>query len=75
VDTTEGDDKTGMLDYGYRSKCCEAPIRMGQKKIRKTNQIVKVWICCECKTKDVDIIPFSGIQSQSTSRARILKSG
>lgn len=45
-----------MLDYGYRSKCCKAPIRMGTKKITKTNQKIKVWVCCTCGTKDVDII-------------------
>lgn len=46
-----------MLDYGYRSKCCKAPIKMGTKKITKTNQKIKVWVCCTCGTKDVDIIP------------------
>lgn len=29
---------------------------MGEKKIRKTGQVIKVWICCVCKTKDVDVI-------------------
>lgn len=45
-----------MLDYGFRSKCCKAPIRMGKKKIRKTGQLITVWICCACKMKDVDVI-------------------
>jgi hypothetical protein len=45
-----------MLDYGYRSKCCKAAIRMGKKKIRKTGQEIRVWICCACGTKDCDII-------------------
>lgn len=45
-----------MLEYGYRSKCCKAPIRMGTKKVKKTNQKIKVWVCCACSTKDVDII-------------------
>jgi hypothetical protein len=45
-----------LLDYGFRSKCCNAPIRMGNKKITKTKETIKVWICCSCKTKDVDII-------------------
>lgn len=45
-----------MLDYGYRSKCCLAPIRVGQKKIKRTGQKITVWVCCECKTKDVPII-------------------
>ena len=46
-----------MLDYGYRSKCCKAPIRMGLKKLKKSNQKVRVWVCVVCETKDVDIIP------------------
>lgn len=45
-----------MLDYGYRSKCCKAAIRMGMKKVKKTNEKVHVWVCCNCGTKDVDII-------------------
>ena len=48
---------TFLLDYGFRSKCCKAPIKMGKKKIKKTGQIIDVWICCTCKTKDVDVIP------------------
>lgn len=43
-------------DNGYRSKCCKAPIRVGRKKVKKLRQEVMVWICCACKTKDVDII-------------------
>lgn len=45
-----------ILDYGYRSKCCLAPIRVGKKKVRKTGDVVQVWVCCACKTKDVNII-------------------
>ena len=45
-----------MLDYGYRSKCCKAPIKMGKKKIKKLNQEIKVWVCVRCKTKDCEII-------------------
>lgn len=29
---------------------------MGKKKITKTNEVINVWICCACKTKDVDVI-------------------
>lgn len=46
-----------MLDYGYRSKCCKAALRMGTKKLKKSNQKVRVWVCVSCGTKDVDIIP------------------
>lgn len=45
-----------MLDYGYRSKCCLAPIRVGRKKIRKTNEVITVWVCCICKSKDIRLI-------------------
>lgn len=46
-----------MLDYGYRSKCCFAPIRVARKKIRKTQEIVTVWQCISCMTKDCQILP------------------
>lgn len=54
-----------MLEYGFRSKCCKAPIRMGTKKLTKTNETVKVWICCACKTKDVDIISKEDAKAES----------
>jgi hypothetical protein len=46
-----------MLDYNYRSKCCFAPIRLGRKTVKKTNQKILIWICCKCGERDVDIIP------------------
>jgi len=30
---------------------------MGLKKLKKSNQKVRVWVCVVCETKDVDIIP------------------
>lgn len=45
-----------MLDYGYRSKCCKAALRQGLKKVKKSNQKIRVWVCVSCGTKDVDII-------------------
>ncbi len=56
-----------MLDYGFRSKCCKAPIRMGTKTIKKTNLKTKIWICCNCSTRDVDIITLEEAQSQTDS--------
>jgi hypothetical protein len=53
-----------MLDYNYRSKCCFAPIRMGTKKIKKTNQKILIWICCKCGGRDVDIIPKDTVLDQ-----------
>lgn len=44
------------LDYGYRSKCCYAPIRFGFK-LNKTTGIKKqIMICTRCTTRDVDIV-------------------
>lgn len=48
-----------FLDYGSRSKCCYAPIRLGKKKIKKSKVEVKIWICCKCGTRDVDIVDYS----------------
>jgi len=45
-----------LLDYGYRSKCCLAAIRVGTKKIKKLDKKITVWVCCLCGTKDVAII-------------------
>ncbi len=45
-----------MLEYGYRSKCCKAPLRMGLKKLKKSEQKIRVWVCVTCGTKDVEII-------------------
>lgn len=46
-------------DNGFRSKCCYAPIRMGRRKIKKTNLTVNIWICCNCEKRDVDIIQYT----------------
>jgi hypothetical protein len=52
-----------MLDYGYRSKCCKAPIRIGFKIIKDTfpQQRKTVWVCTKCSTRDVNIIPKSEV--------------
>lgn len=60
-----------LLDYGYRSKCCKAPIRIGSKKISKTSEVVKVWICCSCKTKDVNIVPYEEVKNQSQDKNNV----
>lgn len=54
-----------MLEYGYRSKCCKAPIRMGSKKIKKTNQKIKVWVCVACGTRDIDLIPTAEARTET----------
>jgi predicted metal-binding protein len=45
-----------FLDYGYRSKCCLAPIRFGWKESRKTKIKKRIFICTRCATRDVDIL-------------------
>jgi hypothetical protein len=45
-----------MLDYGYRSACCLAAIKVGTKKIKKSTTKITVWVCCLCGTKDVKLI-------------------
>lgn len=51
-----------MLDYGYRSKCCGAAIRQETKTVK--GKKIRVWACVRCKTKDVDIVPKGGEESQ-----------
>jgi ribosomal protein L37AE/L43A len=51
-----------MLDYGYRSLCCGAPLRLSKKTVKKRE--VKVWACTKCKKNDVPIIPKGYQQSQ-----------
>lgn len=57
-----------MLDYGYRSKCCLAPIRVGRKKIKNTLMKRQVWVCCKCRASDVDIITTEEARSQAEKR-------
>jgi len=51
-----------MLDYGSRSRCCKAPIRLN--KIKRNNLYKQVWQCTKCRKSGIDIIPTSEINSQ-----------
>lgn len=53
-----------MLDYGYRSKCCYAPISLAMKLNKKTNTKVRIWVCTKCKSRDVDILPKGDLKGQ-----------
>lgn len=53
-----------MLDYGYRSKCCYAPIKMGFNRVKNTKIKKPVWVCVKCGTRDVYIVPKHEAQSQ-----------
>jgi ribosomal protein L37AE/L43A len=55
-----------LLDYGYRSLCCAAPLRLSKKTIKKRE--IKVWACTKCKKNDVAIIPKNYPQSQDEFR-------
>lgn len=54
-----------MLDYGYRSKCCKAPIKMGFKKIKDTKQRKAIWICTKCDSRDINIITKEEAKNQT----------
>ena len=51
-----------MLDYGSRSRCCKAPIRLN--KIKRNNIYKQVWQCTKCRKSGIDIIPTGEVRSQ-----------
>lgn len=57
-----------FLDYGYRSECCYAPIRLGRKKVKNTNLKVNIWICCNCQRKDVGIVKYNKNATLDTTK-------
>ena len=48
-----------FLDYGYRSKCCIAPVRMGKIKVKNIQKHRWVWVCCSCGKKDIQLVKSS----------------
>lgn len=32
---------------------------MGTRKVKNSTREVKIWICCTCKKKDVDIVKYT----------------
>lgn len=55
-----------MLDYGFRSRCCLAPIKFGFKLIKNTKKKKMIFICTKCKSRDVPIIAKTEVQNQSS---------
>jgi len=55
-----------MLDYGYRSKCCHAPIKFGQKIVKNTGYRKTIIICTKCRSRDVPIISKADLKMQGT---------
>jgi hypothetical protein len=53
-----------MLDYGFRSRCCKAPIRLAFKKSNLSNTKHQVWICTKCRRANIDIIANENINNQ-----------
>jgi len=56
-----------MLDYGYRSKCCKAPIKFSFKIIKDTAPQKRraIWVCTKCQSRDVAIIAKEELKIQS----------
>jgi hypothetical protein len=55
-------------DNGYRSACCYAPIKLGRKKIKSTNLKVKIWVCCKCGKRDVNILEYNKLGESVSTR-------
>lgn len=45
--------------YGYRSGCCYAPIKLGHRKVKNTNVKVQIWVCTKCDKKDVSLLEYT----------------
>jgi hypothetical protein len=58
-----------MLDFGYRSRCCRAPIRLGKRK--KDNIIKSVWVCTKCRKSNIDIIPNEELDIQGNYKSGV----
>jgi hypothetical protein len=58
--------RTG-LDYGYRSRCCYAPIRLGRRVVKNTNKKTLIWVCCKCLARDVNIVQYTGPNSTEST--------
>ena len=56
-----------MLDYGYKSACCKAPIKVGFKKIKNTTRRKVVWVCTKCGTRDINIISNEEVKNQTST--------
>lgn len=54
-----------MLDYGYRSRCCKAPIRFSHKKVKDTKQRKTIMVCTKCDSRDVNIVSKEELQNQT----------
>lgn len=55
------------LDYGYRSRCCYAPIRLGKKNVKGSRQKISIWVCTKCLRRDVPIIEYNKEQGIGTT--------
>jgi hypothetical protein len=57
-----------MLEYGFRSACCKAPLRLGKVKMRSSRLQVRVWVCTKCRARDVNIISLEEARNQPEER-------
>lgn len=57
--------------YGYRSACCYAPIKLGRKKVKNTNIKLDIWICCKCGKRDVSLVEYTKGGAAQSNEKRI----
>lgn len=55
------------LDFGYRSQCCYAPVRIGFRKLKNSNKKYKVWVCVKCKKRDVVLVDYKKRNTSQSS--------
>lgn len=54
-----------MLDYGYKSICCKAPIKISFKRIKDIRERKAIWVCTKCQSRDVNIIANEDLKNQA----------
>jgi hypothetical protein len=57
-----------MLNYGAKSRCCRAPIRLGFKKSKFSKIKHTTWVCTRCHRSDIDIISDQEANNQGKSK-------
>lgn len=55
------------LDYGYRSACCYAPIRLGRRRIKNTNKKLDLWVCTRCKKRGINLVEHNTSNTSGSS--------
>ena len=53
--------------YGFRSQCCYAPIKLGRKKVRNTTLKIDIWVCTKCGKRDCSLVEYNKDRPLKTS--------